>query len=291
MYCVKCGNEVKDGTKFCTNCGAEIEEAKKEEVKEESLTYSQNKSIETTSNPVVVPEAAKSEGSDGKATASLVLGIVSFVVPCVGFITSIVGLILGICAKKSGKKTAGIILNSIALGLIVIAWIVLYSLGSFASFLEGFESSTYPTTTPSVTTPSTTPSTKSGRTTSTGTVVFDGFEMTLGNNYQIVTDDRNSSSYYGQSVIKLPVTIKNVSASSDHLNMFYYDYIAPDGSTIDSLRNDFGSSVDAIDYVHVDSGSSKTQYLYILYKGKGKYKIEFSKSYPKEEKTIEFTIK
>lgn len=285
MYCVKCGKEVKEGTKFCTNCGAEIEEKK-----DEALTYSQNKSIETTSNPTPVVEAKPAEAGDGKGTASLVLGIVSFVVPCVGFITSIVGLILGICAKKSGKKTAGIILNAISLGLIIIAWVSLYSLGYMAEWFTLTNTKT-PGTTPTIITPSTKPSTTTGKTTSTGTVTFDGFEITLGNNYTIITDDNTYSSHYGKSVIKLPATIKNVSASSDHLNMFYYDFIAPDGSKIDSLRNDYGSSADAMDYVHVDSGLSKVQYFYILYKGDGKYKIEFSKSYPKEETTIEFTIK
>ncbi|MFA1644513.1 MAG: zinc-ribbon domain-containing protein, partial [Enterobacteriaceae bacterium] len=31
MFCVKCGKEVKEGTKFCTNCGTEMEA--KQEVK------------------------------------------------------------------------------------------------------------------------------------------------------------------------------------------------------------------------------------------------------------------
>ena len=280
MYCVKCGKEVAEGTKFCTNCGAEIE-AKVEEVKDDKLTYSQNQSIATTSNPTPV-EAKPAEAGDGKGTASLVLGIVSFVIPCVGFITAIVGLILGIVAKKSGKKTAGIILNSIALGLIILGWIALYSLGYIANW------TTTGTTTPTI--PSIiTPSGNTGVTTSSGTVLFDGFQLTLGKNYEIIKDTKTSSGYYGADVIKLPVTIKNVSASSDHLNMFYYDYIAPDGSTIDSLRNDFGSAVDAIDYVHVNSGDSKIQYFYILYKGNGKYKIKFSNY--KEEKSIEFVIK
>jgi len=285
MFCVKCGKEVKEGTKFCTNCGAEVEAKKeKKEEKDEKLTYSQNKSIETTSNPT--PTAVEpAEAGDGKGTASLVLGIVSFVVPCVGFITSIVGLILGICAKKSGKKTAGIILNSIALGLIIIGWIVLYSLGYMATWIEAIDNPT--TTTPSIVTPSTRPST--GRTTSTGTVTFDGFEITLGNNYQIIIDDKAGSSHYGESVIKLPATIKNVSADGDHLNMFYYYYYAPDGTKIDSVRNDYGSAVDAIDYVHVDRGLSKVQYFYILYKGDGKYKIDFKNT--RDQKTIEFTIK
>ena len=51
MFCVKCGKEVKDGTKFCTNCGAELEakEAPKEEVKDDKLTYSLNCIILTIS--------------------------------------------------------------------------------------------------------------------------------------------------------------------------------------------------------------------------------------------------
>ena len=288
MFCVKCGKEVKDGTKFCTNCGAEVKEAKKEEkkdeVKEEKLTYSQNDSIKTTSNPTPV-EKTESTG-DGKGTASLILGIVSMVIWCVSPITSIIGLILGICAKKSGKKTAGIILNAIALGLSVIGLIIFFSFGYFAMLVG--ETPDTPTPTPGIITPIT-PSVKPGKVTSTGTVLFDGFEITLGNNYSIVTIDNTSSSNYGKEVIKLPATIKNVSASSDHLNMFYYDYIAPDGEKIDSVRNDFGSRYDAIDYVHVNSGESKLQYFYILYKGNGKYKIDFSNY--KESKSIEFTIK
>lgn len=290
MYCVKCGKEVKDGTKFCTNCGAEVETKKEEkkEAKDEKLTYSQNKSIETTSNPAPIPESAKSEGQDGKATASLVLGIVSFVVPCVGFITSIVGLILGICSKKSGKKTAGIILNSIALGLIIIGWIALYSLGYMASWIEEIDTPTYPTT-PNIVTPKPSTNNKTGKTYASSTIIFDGFEITLANNYEIITDEKTYTGHYGEKVIKLPATIKNVSANSDHLNMFYYYYYAPDGTKIDSVRSDFGSAQDAIDYVHVDSGESKIQYFYILYKGDGKYRIEFSKT--GEAKTIEFTIK
>lgn len=286
MFCVKCGKEVKSGTKFCTNCGAELEEKK-----DDKLTYSQNKAIETTSNPTPVPVSATSTGSDGKATASLVLGIVSFVVWCVTPITSIIGLILGICAKKSGKKTAGIILNSIALGFSIIGLIIFFAFGSFATLIEEFDTLDYSDPTPSVVIPTTpsTPSTKSGKTYATGTILFDGFEITLGNNYQIITDDATGSSHYGESVIKIPATIKNVSATSDHLNMFHYSYYAPDGTVIDSVRNDFGSRVDAIDYVHVDSGNSKIQYFYILYKGNGKYKIDFNHS--DERKTIEFTIK
>ena len=274
MYCVKCGKEVKEGTKFCTNCGAEMEG------KDEKLSYSQNNTIETTSNPTPVA-VQPTEAGDGKGTASLILGIVSFVVPCVGFITSIVGLILGICAKKSGKKTAGIILNAIALGLIIIAWIFLYSLGYVATW-TGLDEPT--PTNPTVVTPS-----KPSVTTSTSTVTFDGFEITIGNNFEIVKDTNTSSKHYGADVIKLPATIKNVSADGDHLNMYHHYYYGPTGTKLDKLLSDFGSRVDAIDYVHVDRGNSKIQYFYILYDGDGKYTIEFNNY--SEKKTVEFTIK
>ncbi len=291
MYCVKCGKEVKDGTKFCTNCGTEIEAKKeKKEEKDEKLTYSQNKSIETTSNPNPT-EAKPAEAGDGKATASLVLGIISIVFACgIGFITSIVGLILGIASKKSGKKTAGIILNSIALGLSIIVPILIISFyGSLLFWLPTSTTTTTtptPTPTPSIITPSK-PST--GRVSATETISFDGFEITLGNNYEIVKDENTYSSHYGDDVIKLPATIKNVDASSDHLNMYYHYYYGPTGTKLDKVMSDFGSAKEAIDYVHVDKGDSKVQYFYILYDGDGKYTIEFSNY--KDKKTVEFTIK
>ncbi len=105
MHCSKCGAKIENGTQFCSKCGAEVS----------------NQGIEIN---------VQNTNKDGKGTASLILGIVSFVVPCVGFITSIVGLILGIaCKEKGGKRTAGIILNSIALALIIIGTILVFAFG------------------------------------------------------------------------------------------------------------------------------------------------------------------
>ena len=281
MKCNYCGADNKEGNKFCSSCGAELKEAKKTTKKEEEKKEKQEvKEVKT--------EPVKTETTgDGKGTASLVLGIISFVVWCVTPITSIIGLILGICAKKSGKKIAGIILNAIALVGAIIGLIIFFSFGYFAA-LVGEEATTPSTPSiPSIITPSN--NNKTGKVTASSTILFDGFEITLGNNYSIVTVDNTASANYGKEVIKLPATIKNVSATGDHLNMFYYDYYAPDGSEIDSVRNDFGSSKDAIDYVHVSQGDSKLQYFYIQYKGNGKYKIKFNNY--KDTKEIEFTIK
>ena len=266
MVCVKCGKEVKEGSKFCTNCGAEM----KEEVKEEKLTYTQS---------APTPATTESEG-DGKGTASLVLGIVSFVVPCVGFITSIVGLILGICAKKSGKKTAGIILNSIALGLIVIGTISLWSLGYVSACSEG--NYQYQPNTPIVT-----PDPKKPTTITGSTFTFGEFEITIGNTYTFTSINNTYSQYYCKDIVKVPVTLKNIGTTNSHLNMFYHKYYGPSTKELPKLGSYFSS--DSLDYGYLDPNESQVKYLYLLYDGDGKYKIEFDNY--KEEKTVYLNIK
>jgi hypothetical protein len=72
---------------------------------------------------------APSNPSNGKAVASMVLGIIGAVCivfgvyAFIGMIVSIIGLVLGISAKKqspSGMATAGIVLSIIALALCAI---------------------------------------------------------------------------------------------------------------------------------------------------------------------------
>ena len=81
--------------------------------------------------------------SNGKATASLVLGILAVI--CVffgygallGVALGIVGLVLGIAAKKetqSGQATAGIVLSAIAIALCAVTFLAcLACLGGLAS--------------------------------------------------------------------------------------------------------------------------------------------------------------
>ncbi len=62
---------------------------------------------------------------NGKATASLVLGIISmiaWIIPLIGYPVSIVGLIMGFIGLKSEKRgfgTAGLILSIIGLAICV----------------------------------------------------------------------------------------------------------------------------------------------------------------------------
>ena len=110
MKCNYCGADNKADAKFCASCGAELKEKKKETKKEEPKV-----------EKVEVKEVKSEPVKDGKATASLVLGICSLVIWCLTWILSLIGLILGIASKeRSGKRTAGIVINAIALGISTI---------------------------------------------------------------------------------------------------------------------------------------------------------------------------
>lgn len=129
MHCSNCGAELDKDSKFCSYCGNEVTKGKKEEVKEEK------KAEEKKEEKIVEKkeEVTKTTNTvtDRKATASLVLGICSFVIFCLMLPLSIVGLILGIVSKeRSGKRTAGVVINAIALGLSLIACIIALLFGA-----------------------------------------------------------------------------------------------------------------------------------------------------------------
>ena len=81
----------------------------------------------------VATSAAPAEGK-GMAVASLVLGIVCVALMCFWYLalpSGIVGLILGIVAKKKGQKgmaTAGVVLSIIGLAIMVVV-VILAAIG------------------------------------------------------------------------------------------------------------------------------------------------------------------
>lgn len=102
--CNKCGCELSEGASFCENCGAPVS--------------SSEPVVETVFPNSNVPQT---KDRSGLAIASLVLGCISiltWIIPLLGYPTTIVGLILGILGLKSSKKgmaVAGIILCAIFL--------------------------------------------------------------------------------------------------------------------------------------------------------------------------------
>lgn len=145
MHCKNCGAEYKEGSKFCTSCGQEIvEDAKKkstknkEEVVEEKVEEVKVEKVVTKpveTKPVTTTTTPENK-TDGKAVASLVLGICSFVIFCLMWPLSLIGLILGIASKKGGVKVAGIIINALALALstLVLIWIFIMPMFSVRTY-------------------------------------------------------------------------------------------------------------------------------------------------------------
>ncbi|MBE5967656.1 MAG: hypothetical protein E7255_11950 [Lachnospiraceae bacterium] len=83
-------------------------------------------------------------GNNGKATASLVLGIISLVFiffgtyAFLGIILAIIGLVLGIQAKKEdpndSKARAGVVLSIVGLALCAVTFVACFAcIGLFAS--------------------------------------------------------------------------------------------------------------------------------------------------------------
>jgi thiol:disulfide interchange protein len=84
----------------------------------------------------VATAAPAAPPASGRATAALVLGILSIpacLIPILGIILGVVGLILGITARSDmrrngvavpGKVKAAIVLASIGIGLSVVFWIL-----------------------------------------------------------------------------------------------------------------------------------------------------------------------
>ena len=119
------------------------------------------------------------------------------------------------------------------------------------------------------------------------TLVFGGLELTFDTTYTFTKVDNRYSEKNGQSVIKLGVTVKNVSSEKNHLNMFYYDLFGSQGIELDSISSYFDDDIDSAG--DLKPGASYKAYFYILYDGDGKYSIDFDNF--NDKVSIEFDIK
>jgi len=115
MFCSKCGKELEQDAKFCPACGTNLDQE-----------------AQANESQIHQHEAGPSgETSPKGATAALVCGIIgivmSFIIPLVGLILSLVAISQGIKANKvskTGIATAGYIMGIAGIILSIIMWVL-----------------------------------------------------------------------------------------------------------------------------------------------------------------------
>ncbi len=135
---------------------------------------------------------------------------------------------------------------------------------------------------------------KNGNTTTTtttkqqdGSIEFDNLRLEFGT-YTFTKINNEYSEYYGKTIVRLPVTITNLSSETHSLNMFYYSIFGSTGAESDDISFYFDDDVaQAGDLL---SGKSYTKYFYFVYDGDGTYTIIFDDMWLEQE-TIEIEIK
>ncbi len=144
MFCQNCGNQIPENTSFCPSCGAmtqqgQPQQAPQFEQAQQVPQYGQPQYSQPQYGQPQYPQYPQqpgygqpkpSEPGKGMATASLVLGILSFF--CFAYVSGILGIIFGIVAKNQGYKgksaTAGIICGAVGIVLNIILSVVGISL-------------------------------------------------------------------------------------------------------------------------------------------------------------------
>ena len=118
------------------------------------------------------------------------------------------------------------------------------------------------------------------------TIKFDGLELTFGL-YSFTEVDNKYSEYYGKPVVKIPVTIKNISSDPHGLNRFNYSLFGVSG--VESSDISYYFSDDVSEVGELLPNASVTACFHILYDGDGVYTIAFDNWFY-DEKTVQIVV-
>lgn len=121
------------------------------------------------------------------------------------------------------------------------------------------------------------------------TFEFDNFEITIDKKYSFVKTDDILGNDYGKYVIKVPVTVKNLSDEKQSLNSSKYSLFGSTGVEADIIAYQYDDSIDRAAIKELRPGGTYKKYFYILYDGDGIYSIDFDNYL--ERISVEFNVK
>lgn len=117
------------------------------------------------------------------------------------------------------------------------------------------------------------------------TFKFDDLEITFSDKYSFTKVKNEYSDHNGKTVVKIPVTVKNLKNETHSLNMFYYNVYGSKGTRVETVGSYFTEDLEFAGDLR--SGASYTKYLYFIYDGDGEYVIEFDNYSEKVELSMQ----
>lgn len=156
VFCRHCGSEIKEGGRFCTNCGkpvteekvvlkkaetekAQTEQEEGENQEEHKQETAQEQETVTDTHPTVNLNKKPMAG-DSDATACMVLGIVSIVIcssSIPGIICGIMAIFIGRKAQRQGVSNTNIVTAGTVCGIIGIILAALSTVWYIGSTILG----------------------------------------------------------------------------------------------------------------------------------------------------------
>lgn len=106
MFCFKCGANMPDNGTACPQCGSPVQNTSSSPTAAVATAPAPAPTMSAmTSAPLTPSGYGQEPKTDGKATASMILGILS--VTCLGFLAAIPAIILGHMSRSSIAKSMG----------------------------------------------------------------------------------------------------------------------------------------------------------------------------------------